>query len=165
MTFWTCFEPAEESECFLRGPLECVTEAKNLRVNYIFDLRSHVISKCGNGSEEIAGRWQNNSLCQTDVRVLHVKFWIEKHCLVKHFCFLEKRLLSIFKFCASRNFFFFMSCWLAHNQPSRNVLLFWCYPIGQLCLSGLGYSSHTVTRKKLFWICEKHLKNAALISV
>ena len=63
-------------------------------------------------------------------------------------------------------FFFFMSCWLAHNQLSGNyVLLFSCYPIGPLCLSGLGYSSHTVTHKKLFWICEKHLKNAALISV
>ena len=37
-----------------------------------------------------------------------------------------------------------MSCWLAYNQLSLNVLLFSCNPIGQLCLSGPGYSSRTV---------------------
>ena len=42
------------------------------------------MGKCGNDSEEIAGRWQNNSLCQTCV-----KFRTEKHCLVKHFAFFK----------------------------------------------------------------------------
>ena len=33
-----------------------MTEAKNVKVSYIFDLRSRVSAKHGNGSEEIAGR-------------------------------------------------------------------------------------------------------------
>ena len=37
------------------------------------------------------------------------------------------------------------SCWLAHNQFSRNVLFFFCNPIGQICLGGPGYSSRTAT--------------------
>ena len=41
------FEPAEESTCFLRGPLEWVMES------YIFDLSSHVIVKRGNITKEI----------------------------------------------------------------------------------------------------------------
>ena len=40
-------------------------------VRYNFDLRSHVIAKHGTGSDEIAqwiaGRWQNNRLCQTNM--------------------------------------------------------------------------------------------------
>ena len=51
----------------------------------------------------------------------------------------NKYLLSIFKFCALTNLLFFMSCWLAHNQLSWNVLLFSCNLVGQLCLSGPGY--------------------------
>ena len=43
------FEPAEESPCFLRGRLEWVTEAKSVNIGYNFDLRSHIISKRGNG--------------------------------------------------------------------------------------------------------------------
>ena len=42
-------EPAEESPCFLRGRLEWVTEAKSVNIGYNFDLRSHIISKRGNG--------------------------------------------------------------------------------------------------------------------
>ena len=61
------------------------------------------------------------------------------------FCVLEKSLLSLFTFCTSSNLLFFMSCWLAHNQLSWNVLLFSCNLIGQLCLSGPGYSNHTVS--------------------
>ena len=44
-----------------------LTEAKNGNFSYIFDLRLHVIAKSGNGSQEIAGRLQNNSLCQTNM--------------------------------------------------------------------------------------------------
>ena len=32
------------------------TEGENENVRHIFDLREHVIAKCGNGSKEIAGR-------------------------------------------------------------------------------------------------------------
>ena len=53
-----------------------------------------------------------------------------------------KRLPSIFKICASCKLFF-TSCWLAHNQRSRNALLFSRNPIGQLCLGGPDYSSRT----------------------
>ena len=59
------FEPAEESQeslCFLRGLLELMMEAKNINISYIFDVKSHVIAKCGNCSEEIAGRLKNNIL-------------------------------------------------------------------------------------------------------
>ena len=37
------------------------------------------------------------------------------------------------------------SGWLAHNQFSRNVLLFFCNPIGQLCLGGPDCSSRSAT--------------------
>ena len=33
---------------------------------------------------------------------------------------------------------------MAHNQLSTNVSLFSCNPIGQLCLGGPCYSSHSV---------------------
>ena len=49
------FEPAEESTCFPRGPLEWVTEKKNVQESYIFDLSSHVIVKRGNITKEITG--------------------------------------------------------------------------------------------------------------
>ena len=62
------------------------------------------------------------------------------------FCILEKHLPLFIKFCALSNLLFsFTSCRLAFNQPSWNVLLFSCNPIGKHCPSGPGYSSHTVT--------------------
>ena len=64
------------------------------------------------------------------------------------FGFLEKCLLSIFKFDALSNFLFvclfFSTSWLILNQLSLNVLLFSCDPIGEPCLSDPGYSSRTV---------------------
>ena len=50
------------------------------------------------------------------------------------FCFLKKRLLSLFKFFASSNLLYFYQP-LIGPQPTS---------IGQLCLSGPGYSSCTV---------------------
>ena len=38
------------------------------------------------------------------------------------------------------------------NQLSRNVLLFSCNPIGQLCLGDLCYSSRTVTESSVHYI-------------
>ena len=38
----------------------------------------------------------------------------------------------------------FTSCWLAHNQLSRNLLLFSCNQSGELCLGGPGYSIRNV---------------------
>ena len=77
--------------------------------------------------------------------MLYAKFQIEKHCLVKHFAFL-KNAINI-KFCAASNLLFFTSYWLVDNWLSWNVLLFSCNPIGQLFLSGPGYSSRTVNEQ------------------
>ena len=60
------------------------------------------------------------------------------------FCFIEKHLLSVFKFCASSKWFYY-ELLIGDNQLSWNILLFSCNLIGQLCLSGPGYSSCTVT--------------------
>ena len=69
------------------------------------------------------------------------------------FGFLEKCLLSIFKFDALSNFLFvclfFSTSWLVLNQLFLNVLLFSCDPIGEPCLSDPGYSSHTVILESL----------------
>ena len=41
-------------------------------------------------------------------------------------------------------YYLFTSCWLAHNQLSRNLLLFSCNQSGELCLGGPGYSIRNV---------------------
>ena len=41
---------------------------------------------------------------------------------------------------------------MTENELSRNVLFFSCNPIGQLCLDGLGYSSHTATDSSVHYI-------------
>ena len=61
------FEPAKESLCFLRGPLEWLMVVKNVKIIYVFDWRSHVIAKCGNVNDKIFVRWQNNCFCQTNM--------------------------------------------------------------------------------------------------
>ena len=76
--------------------------------------------------------------------LLGVKFSIEKHCLVKHCIFFEKRLLALLKIVLRVTYCFLIGYWLAHNQLSWNVLVLSCNPIGQLCLCGPGYSSRTV---------------------
>ena len=62
-------------------------------------------------------------------------------------CFENEKKSCVFKrirIRVDRALLFFTSCWLAHSQLSRNVLLFSCNPIGQFCLSGLGYTSRTI---------------------
>ena len=56
-----------------------------------------VIAKNGNGCEEIAGRWQNDSLCPKQICLLGVicKDSNRKTLPGETFCFLEKCLLSI----------------------------------------------------------------------
>ena len=123
------FEPAEESLCFLRGPLEWMTEQTNVNVSCIFVLMLHLIAKHGNGSEEISGRWQIQAQANK-LYLLHVGVVCNvlntKTLSGETFCFLGKRVLPIFQFWPLSNlmFFFFMSCWLVLNQLSRNVLLF-----------------------------------------
>ena len=75
---------------FPERSIRVLAEVENVNLRHSFDIFFVVIAKCGNGREEIAGGWQNNSLCQTYVSlVLYVKFRTEKHCLVKHFAVLK----------------------------------------------------------------------------
>ena len=71
------FKPTEESPCFLRGPLEYVTEAKNVKVSCNFDFRLRVIEKRSNG------------LLGVMCKVLN-----KKTLSGERFRFFEKRLLS-----------------------------------------------------------------------
>ena len=66
----------------------------------------------------------------------------KKYCLVKHFAFLKNVCyqFQIFPELTS----VFNELLIGPQQLSWNVLLFSCNPIGQLCLSGPGYSSRTV---------------------
>ena len=110
------------------------------------------IAQCGNGSNEIAARWQNIILYQINVSwVLYVKFRREKHCLVKHSAFLKNVCYKYLNFVLQVTYcFFFTSYWLAHNQLFFwNVLLFSCNLIGQLFLSGPGYCGRTVSQPTL----------------
>ena len=61
------------------------------------------------------------------------------------FCFLEKRLLPIFKVCTSSNLLFSYGL-LIGPQPTflECIINFACNLIGQLCLSGPGYSNGIV---------------------
>ena len=67
-------------------------------------------------------------------------------------CFPEKRLLSILNFalrviyCVFFSFFLRVADWPADNYHSWNALLFSCNPLGQLCLSGPGYSTANSSR-------------------
>ena len=126
------FEPTKESTCFPRGSLEWVIETKNVNGSYIFDL-----------CFEIACRWQNNSLCQRNMCPGYcMQSFIQKNIMWWNILLSGKMFtLKNVKFCASSNLLFFTSCWLAHNQLSWNVLLVSCDLIGQLCLSGPGYST------------------------
>ena len=56
------------------------------------------------------------------------------------FCFVEKRLLPIFRVCTSSNLLFFYGL-LIGPQPTflECIVNFACNLIGQLCLSGPGY--------------------------
>ena len=80
-----------------------------------------------------------------DLSMCHDWSFLKSHCQFANqangetFCFPEKRLLSILNFVPRVT-----CCWLADNQLSWNVLLFSCNRIGQLCVSGPVYSSHTV---------------------
>ena len=57
---------------------------------------------------------------------------------------LKKSSRTTFNVVLRVTYCLFTSCWLAHNQLSRNLLSFSCNPSGQLCLSGPGYTSGIV---------------------
>ena len=127
-----------------------MTEAKNINIRYIFDLKSHVIAKRGNCSKEIAGRWKNNSVCQICLQGVVRKVSKRKKLTGETFFLLKKRLLSTFKRCASSNLLFFYKL-LIGPQPTFSecpecivITCISCNLIGQLCLSGPGYICRTV---------------------
>ena len=87
------FEPAEESTCIPRGPLEWVKETKNIQESYIFDLSSHVIVKRSNITKEITGNDKKICLMGVVRKVSN-----RKTLSAETFCFADKHLLSIFNF-------------------------------------------------------------------
>ena len=129
----------KKSLCFLRGQFNRVsTEGENENIRHIFDLRVHVFAKCGNGRKEIAGRWQNNVQLVSDIcpgALLKCKVLYRKILSGETLCFLEKRLLSLLKFCAMSKLLFSYEL-LIGPLPTflECILLFTCDLIGQLCL-------------------------------
>ena len=71
------FEPGEESACFPIGPLEWVTGAKNFN------------DSCTFGADIVVKKFLVDYKIKACVKEISPGFWIEKHCLVKHFAFLE----------------------------------------------------------------------------
>ena len=63
-------------------------DAKHVNGSYIFDLWSHIIVKCSNRSEEVAGN-DKITACVKEIGLLCVAYKKRKHCLVKHFAFLK----------------------------------------------------------------------------
>ena len=118
------FEPAGKKPMFPERSVRVSTEGENENIRHIFDLRVHVFAKCGNGRKEIAGRWQNNSLCQSYVSraLLKCKVSYRKILSGETLCFLEKRLLSLFKFCTMSKLLF--SCDLLIG-PMYIVIYLW----------------------------------------
>ena len=81
-----------------------------------------MFAKRGNGSEEIVGGCQDNSLSL--LRLLYVKFRIEKHCLVKHFVFLKNVSNQYLNFMLQVTSLFFLR---AGDWPITDFLGKYCY--------------------------------------
>ena len=131
--------------CFLRGPLRWLTEAKNINVGVIFDLRSHVIAKHSNVGEETASRWQHTA-CDKPMCLLRVERSDSKTLSCDEFCFLGNICHQYnLNFCSSGNSLFSYELLIGSNKLFRNVLLFSWYQIVQPCLSDPSYSSCTLS--------------------
>ena len=131
--------PLKEALVFLRGPLDWVTEVKNVNVSCNFDLRSHFNANHGNGREEIACRWKKKKQ-----RVKQNKYFSWVLCKVSNrktlsgeiFCFLGKRLPWIYKLCASSNFLLLLL-----------LLLFFLWVAGELTSTELSIVGLRIVRK------------------
>ena len=73
----------------------------------------------------------------------YVKFRIEKHCRVKHFAFLNT-FVPTSKHCALSNLLFFYELLIGPQPTFSECIVISKNLIGQLCLSGPGYSSRTL---------------------
>ena len=97
-------------------------------IRYFLIQATYYDVKCVNESKEVAGKWQNKSLCQTNLTPTvrcynYVKFRIEKQCLVKHFAFLKNVCyINFFNFVLWVTYCFLKSCRLV-----RNHLGMYCY--------------------------------------
>ena len=118
--------------------------AENVEVySYLFDMKWHVIAKHSNiiVVKKLLVDEKNNSLCEVCLQGVLCKAFNRKTLLGETFCFLENVSKSIFKRSAWSNSFYILflraADRLAHNQVS-------CNTIGQLCLSGPGFSIRTV---------------------
>ena len=146
------FEPAEESTFFPRDPLYWVMEAKNVNSSYIFDLWSHVIAKRGNRSQEIAGRWQNNSLCQRNMSSgCCVQSFEQKNIVCWNTLLSWKTFAINIKFCASSNLLFFYKLLIGRKT---NFFGMYCYfPVIRLFTFlkvALSKSSRTIIVQTLY---------------
>ena len=121
-----------------------MTVVTNTNINiYIFELRSHVIAKRSNvtDDETTQKRLLSNKYVSWE---LEVKFRIEQHCLMKKRCILKKHFLSIFKMpCLEKLIVFLQTA----DWPTVSFLWMYGYfceiQFGQLCLGGPGYRSRT----------------------
>ena len=134
------FELAEKKPMFPERSVRVSTEGQNENIRHIFDLREHVIAKCSNASNEIAGRWQINvqlvsDICLPGIIKMFFVVLYRKILSGETLCFLEKRLLSSFKFCAMSKLLFSFEL-LIGPLPTflECILLFTCDLISQLCL-------------------------------
>ena len=134
VTFCTRWRKPVFSKRFVR----LSDRGENVNVSCNFDLRWNFIAKHGNGREEIACRWKQKTACQTkQICLVGVvcKVSNRKTSSGEIFCFLGKRLLSIFKLCASSNFLFYNELLVGPQPPFLE--------------SGPGYSSRTVRKCSL----------------
>ena len=102
--------------------------AKNVNISYIFDLKSHVIAKRRNVSEEIAGRNKYVFWAYVKCRLL-----IQSN---EKFYFLENVCYQYFKFCTSSTVLFsyelligpqatFLECIVIFLQSEWSTLPLW----------------------------------------
>ena len=100
---------------FPKMTVRVLKEAKNVNVSHIFDLTSRdevacLLQSATMETKKIAGRWQNKiTTCVEQICLLGVirKVSNRKTLTDETFCFLEKRLLSIYTFFVSSNLLFF----------------------------------------------------------
>ena len=145
------FEPTKESLCFLKGQLEWMTEAKDVNVSYgIFKGRDN-FAKRGNQVTKKLLVDDKITACVKQACLLGVIFYKvsnRKTLSGETFCFLEKRLLPIFKFVLSLTYCFFYEMLIGSQTTfleCKCIVIFFFNPIVQLCLTlfrlGGGFSN------------------------
>ena len=103
-------------------------EPTNVNVSCIFDLRSHVIAKLSTAMVVkkllVDDKYKLKQICLLGV-VCNISN--RKTLSGKTFCFLEKHVPLIFKFCPLSNLMFFCFFLRAADWSSTNFLGMYCY--------------------------------------